>query len=204
MKKFAMAVLLAVLLCTLAGCKKEAESPIASDKMIFRPAELSQEETKIRQLLEADDDAVIFDYVLDERVQSVEMTHHIRDDGKWMEGVDTVALDSPEGRIAFVWNPENQQFRVSVQTESGQTSVATTWEQDERFKEMGHGRTSLNHEVKVEYGKEIPIMLDFRTNKDEVSLVLLENLEDMKAYYQDEGYEQLNIVTVRFETEKPS
>lgn len=204
MKKFAMAVLLAVLLCTLGGCKKEAEPPIASAKMILRPAELSQKETKIMQLLEDNNDAVIFDFVLDERVQSVEMTHHVREDGEWMESTDAVALDSPKGRIAFVRNPEIQRLRTSVQTESGQTSVTTTWEQDERFKELGHGRASLNHEVKVEYGREIPVMLDFRTNKDEVSFVLSENLEDLKAYYQDEGYEQINIVTVKFETEKLS
>ena len=204
MKKFAMVVLLAVLLCTLGGCKKEAESPIVSAKMIFRPAELSQKETKIMRLLEDNNDAAIFDFVLNEQVQSVEITHHVREDGEWMEITDAVALDLPKGRIAFVGNPENQQFMTSVQTESGQTSVTTTRKQDERFKEMGHGRTSLNHEVKVEYGKEIPVMFDLRTSKDEISFVFSEDLEELKALYQDADYEQLNIVTVKFGTEKLS
>ena len=80
MKKLIVLVLAIVGLLSMVGCS-DLEKTVG--KMYIEPAQLTEEEEKIAVLLGLDTQQKIYDFVLDETVQSIQVNTYRLIDGEW-------------------------------------------------------------------------------------------------------------------------
>ena len=100
MKKWIITVLMMVGIVSMVGC---SDAPKTAEKMYIEPAQLTEEEEKIAALLGLNTKQRIFDFELDETVQSIQVNTYRLLDGEWKleTGGGGQAFSDTEGRIAL-------------------------------------------------------------------------------------------------------
>ena len=100
MKKLIVLVLAMVGLLSMVGCSDIEKT---DGKMYIEPAQLTAEEEKIAALLGLDTQQKIYDFVLDENVQSIQVNTYRLMDGEWKleTGGGGQAFSDVKGRISL-------------------------------------------------------------------------------------------------------
>ena len=100
MKKLMVIVLAIVGMLSMAGC---AEKEKNEEKMYIEPAQLTEEEEEIASLLGLNTEQRIYDFTLDESVQSIQVNTYRLIDGEWKleAGGGGQAFSDTTGRIAL-------------------------------------------------------------------------------------------------------
>lgn len=80
MKKLIVIVLAIVGMISMVGC---SDTEKTADKMYIEPAKLTEKEEKIAALLGVNTQQKIYDFVLDETVQSIQVNTYRLIDGEW-------------------------------------------------------------------------------------------------------------------------
>ena len=80
MKKLIIIVLAIVGMISMVGC---SDTKKTIDKMYIEPSQLTEEEEKIAALLGLNTQQQIYDFVLDETVQSIQVNTYRLIDGEW-------------------------------------------------------------------------------------------------------------------------
>lgn len=120
-----ISALLAATCFLLGGCAPASSAP---KNMYIRPAELTQEENDLAELLGADQR--LFDFELDDSVQSMQIACYRLEDGEWKPEVGGWRqFTDPNGRLALGFEDlrEGQRCRASTAAaESGTTGRQRT------------------------------------------------------------------------------
>ena len=165
MKKRFLLGVAACLFASLAGCREEPDNLTAS--MCLEPAQLTQEEQNIADLLGASAEHPIFDFTVDESVQSLQINTYVLSNGKWelISGGGGQAFSDPQGRIALGFDKIAEGVRVAVQSENTIGSTSYTYDPGEEFEGMGCATSFLSSQTEIVYEQEIPLAVQIVTAK---------------------------------------
>lgn len=192
MKKIIAIILALTCLLGVVGCGKTNDN-----KMYIEPAQLSKEEENIGKLLGLDTDHIIYDFTLEDGVQTMEVNTYILIDGEWdmISGGGQVFEDTT-GRIALGYDKIAEGVRIAIQSdnENGATSYTPTIDED--FSKMTIGTTKLNKRTKISFDEEIPVVLQIMTTKNGIR-----NQPIIEQFFEPntlEEHEYVYAITVRF------
>ena len=179
------------------GC---SDTPEITDKMYIEPAQLTEEEEKIAALLGLNTKQRIFDFVLDETVQSIQVNTYRLIDGEWKleTGGGGQAFSDAKGRIALGFERLDEGIRIAIQSEHTGGSTEYKSERNEDLEEIGGYATSiLSEKTEFEYEEEIPLAVQVITSGNNVVSYQVDYFEQPKEY-EKLGYEGVFAITIRF------
>ena len=197
MKKLMVIVLAIVGMLSMAGC---ADTEKNEGKMYIEPAQLTEEEEKIASLLGLNTEQRIYDFTLDESVQSIQVNTYRLMDGEWKleAGGGGQAFSDTTGRIALGFERLDEGNRIAIQSEHTDGSTEYKSERNEDLNEIGSFATSiLSGKAEVVYEKEIPLAVQIITSKNEVVSYQVDYFHSPEEY-EKLGYEGVFAITVRF------
>lgn len=191
-KMMAMAVAMSFLLLT--AC---SNIDIQSDPMNINAAELTEEEQDILDLVNADENIYLWDFILDDTVQSMTIITYEFIDGNWSEMVyGSEQFEDLEGRIALVFDNIADGVTTSVQSENNGGSQSYTPDHDMSFDGMASSTAMLSNPYDIVYDEEIPLVIQIHTTSNVISSLNpeygFENTDDYK------NHEKVYAITVMF------
>lgn len=197
MKKLIVIVLAIVGMISMIGCS-DTEKTV--DKMYIEPAQLTEEEEKIAELLGLNTQQKIYDFVLDETVQSIQVNTYRLIDGEWKleTGGGGQAFSDATGRIALSFERLDEGIRIAIQSEHSDGSTEYDSERNEELNEIGSYATSiLSEKTEFAYEEEIPLVVQVITSKNEVVSYQVDYFNSPEEY-EKYGYEGVFAITIRF------
>lgn len=197
MKKLMVIVLAIVGMLSMAGCADKEKN---EEKMYIEPAQLTEEEEEIASLLGLNTEQRIYDFTLDESVQSIQVNTYRLMDGEWKleTGGGGQAFSDTTGRIALGFERLDEGNRIAIQSEHTDGSTEYKSERNEDLNEIGSFATSvLSGKAEVVYEKEIPLAVQIITSKNEVVSYRVDYFHSPEEY-EKLGYEGVFAITVRF------
>lgn len=191
MKRFTL--ILAVFLM-LSGCAQKHK-----DIMYIEPAQLTQEEQNIADLLGADTNQRIFDFFVDGTVQSMQINTYELMDGEWSltSGGGGYALSDSKGRIALGFDRISGGLRVAVQSEKEHSSTSWNGLPEDEELNLGCVTSTLNDRTELVYEQEIPLVVQIETSKNEIRSYDVSYFDHPEEYAQY-GYEHIYAITICF------
>ena len=142
----------------------------------------------------------IYDFRLDESVQSIQVNTYRLMDGEWKleAGGGGQAFSDTTGRIALGFERLDEGNRIAIQSEHTDGSTEYKSERNEDLNEIGSFATSvLSGKAEVVYEKEIPLAVQIITSKNEVVSYQVDYFHSPEEY-EKLGYEGVFAITVRF------
>lgn len=197
MKKLMVIVLAIVGMLSMAGCADKEKN---EEKMYIEPAQLTEEEEEIASLLGLNTEQRIYDFTLDESVQSIQVNTYRLMDGEWKleAGGGGQAFSDVEGRIALSFERLDEGLRIAIQSEHTGGATEYNSERKEDLYEIGSFATSvLSEKTEFEYEEEIPLAVQIITSKNEVVSYQVDYFHSPEEY-EKLGYEGVFAITVRF------
>ena len=197
MKKLMVIVLAIVGMLSMAGC---ADTEKNEGKMYIEPAQLTEEEEKIASLLGLNTEQRIYDFTLEESVQSIQVNTYRLMDGEWKleAGGGGQAFSDAEGRIALAFERLDEGLRIAIQSEHTGGATEYNSERNEDLNEIGSFATSvLSEKTEFEYEEEIPLAVQIITSKNEVVSYQVDYFYSPEEY-EKLGYEGVFAITIRF------
>ena len=192
--------LLLALLLFLCGCSQ----PEASPAMYIEPAQLTEEEQAIADLLGANTQQLIYDFVVDETVQRMSVSAYELIDGQWQPfigGPDSgIAFTDTKGRIALDFDRLEEGLREAIQSENYKGSTAWSAEIDDSPAGTSWATSHLSQTTEITYEVEVPLAIQIVTSKNEIRSF------DPDYYFHPEeyasmGYDHVYAITVLFSQE---
>ena len=197
MRKLCMLALLLALSLPLLGCGQAA--PV----MYIEPARLTKVEEDIAQLLGTDTATPIYDFKLDNAVQSLSINAYELVDGQWdlFYGGGGRAFSDTEGRLALEFDTIRDGLREAIQSET--VSGSSSFESSEPLglpSGFHRATTKLDQRQEIVYGQEIPLAVQILTGKNEVRSFEPSYFHHPEKYEQYD-YEHVYAITVTFRQE---
>ena len=197
MKKLTVMVMAIVGMLSMVGC---SDTEKTAEKMYIEPAQLTEEEEKIAALLGLNTQQPIYDFVLDETVQSIQVNTYRLIDGEWKleTGGGGQAFSDVTGRIALSFERLDEGIRIAIQSEHSGGSTEYNSERNEDLNEIGGYATSiLSEKTEFAYEEEIPLVVQIITSKNEVVSYQVDYFNSPEEY-EKFGYEGVFAITIRF------
>ena len=197
MKKLIIIVLAIAGMISMVGCS-DLEKTVG--KMYIEPAQLTEEEEKIAASLGLNTQQKIYDFVLDETVQSIQVNTYRLIDGEWKleTGGGGQAFSDATGRIALSFERLDEGIRIAIQSEHSGGSTEYDSERNEDLNEIGSYATSiLSEKTEFAYEEEIPLVVQVITSKNEVVSYQVDYFNSPEEY-EKYGYEGVFAITIRF------
>ena len=122
MKKLLSVLLAAAFLLLFTACATEPAGP---SQMQLAPGNLTDEEKNLLTLVGSSQTASLFDFQLDDSIQSVNVERYELDgNGAWRSfGGGSFSVSAGEGRIALSLDPRRNEIRFAVQGEGGTSAL---------------------------------------------------------------------------------
>lgn len=199
MKKALTASLFLLIVIALGGCTSKVIKDKKGYEMYIKVAQLTEEEKSISDLLGVNTDQRIFDFVLDDTVQSVQINTYELVNGSWKlvsTGLNQVST-AIEGRIALGFVKISDGLRVSIQSDHNVSTTSYNAEFDYEFPDMGYATSTLSDKTEITYEEEIPLVIQIITSKSEISTYNVEYFKNPEKY-EKLDYEHVYAITVRF------
>lgn len=191
-------LILGLMLCS--GC---SAAKMGQDNYIER-AELTQKEAQLVDLLGNNGEVTIYDFRVDEKVETLEITAYELVDGTWVPnlGSGMQGLEKGSGRIALrfpVIAGKSGEISVAIQTdgETGGFKSELTMGELEETDGMAAATSALNERREIVYDTEIPLAVQIRSGKNRVESLNVEYFHKPEEYAKHE-YEHVYAVTVCF------
>ncbi len=197
MKKLLATALVLIGMISMVGC---SETPETAEKMYIEPAQLTEEEENIATLLGLNTEQRIFDFELNESVQSVQVNTYRLIDGEWKleTGGGGQAFSDTEGRIALSFDRLDEGIRIAIQSEHTDGSTEYNGETSEDLKGIGSFATSvLSEKTEIVYEEEIPLAVQVITVNNQVVSYHVDYFHSPEEY-EKIGYEGVFAITIRF------
>lgn len=192
MKKF-LTVLMIFFVFSISACGEKS-----SEKMYIEAARLTDEENNIVELLGLDTEHQIYDFYLDDTVNSIQINIYELIDGKWsnIPGGGTQALTDSEGRIALDFKKISDGLRVAIQSENSNGAVSNYKENNDNSN-AGYATSYLTGKKEFVYEEEIPLAIQIVTSKNEINSYIVDYFYQPEEY-EKYGYEHVYAITVLF------
>jgi len=195
-RKLFFGMMVLILCFTVAGCS----SAPTFEKMQVKPAELTQDETNILELVQyTNQKSKVFDFQLDGNAKSASVKCYTLDEsGKWVErfGSSSTALYGPNGRISITFGNFDDGMKVAFQQGNGSSGGEIESGQKSQLKDFIQAEI-FTDSVDVEYGKEIPLVMQILSTKGELvtpEIGWFEQPDKLMA----QGYDKVFVVVVSF------
>lgn len=205
-KRYISLLLAAVMVFTLTACGKKDEDKETEDGMTIQPAQLTEEETALTELLAIEmGNYRMFDFQLkeDSGVQSVQLTTYELTDGDWkVIAQERGALTDSEGRIALTFGKMTDGVKAAVQSASGTGTNSYTPTPEDDVSGMAFATSKLSGPASIEFDQEIPLVLQVATSKSEFTTYDVDYF-GMPRELAKHGYEHVYAITVTF-SQKPA
>ncbi|MBE6025012.1 MAG: hypothetical protein E7231_17875 [Cellulosilyticum sp.] len=194
----ALAVLFSVSGCTVKETKNSSKEG-HENKIFIQKAKLNDTEQSIIDLLGVDSHYVIYDFKVDHQVKAIQVNTYELRDGKWeiVAGKGGKHFTDSSGRIAFSFENIGEGYRTAIQSENTNGSNTYIIEVSEEDKNMGRMTSYLENKEIIEYEKEIPLVMQTLTHKNEVVSCNVEDFYEPSEYSQY-GYEHVYAITIKF------
>lgn len=197
MKRFLLAALTLCLLL-LCGCSERLPA------MYIQPAQLTQAETDMMELLDMEGQQKIYDFKVDENIQRIELNGYELIDGEWQQffGGGGRTFTDTEGRIALRFENIREGLWEAIQSESynGHTGWESTAGKDEEETGTSQTSTMLTDLQEIVYEEEIPLAVQIVTSGD-----MIRTFDTTYFFhpeeYEEYGYDHVYAVTIRFSQE---
>ena len=195
MKRLTALLLSLILALLLFGCAEQ------SPAMYIQPAQLTQTEQNLADLIGTNLDDHIFDFKVDGTVQKISINAYELVDGQWERfyGGGGRPFTDPKGRLMVDFEDLEKGLRDAIQSENhnGSTKIETHTEFDTTG--MHRATSMLNQKTEI-YEQEIPLAVQILTTKNEIRSF------DVTYFHYPEEYEKYNhdhiyAVTVLFSQE---
>lgn len=199
----AFCLLAALMLTALMGCSAVAQE--SRPEKFLQPAQLSEQEQAILQLFGAGTDARLFDFSLDDAVQSLQVNLYRLQDGRWEPdaGGSSLRFSDREGRILFDFDRLAGGMRVAIQSEHENSSSSYEREPEPGLDGLGCATSLISDQTEIRYGEEIPIAIQILTDKNEVRTFDLSYFAHPEEYARL-GYERVYALTLCFRDTPPA
>lgn len=201
MKRMMILILALCMLLPFTSCKPDSGTDTAASAMYIEAAQLTEEEANIVKLLGAKENGQnrIFDFVLDDSVQSLQVNTYELIDGAWslVSGGGGWTFSDPEGRIALCFDKLTEGLRVALQSEHSNSSNTHMSAAEYDFTGMGCATSSLNNRTEILYEQEIPLVVQIVTTQNEVRSYNVEYFHHPEEYAKH-NYEHVYAITIRF------
>lgn len=191
MKKLKLLVVSVCLFLSLVGCDYEVSVPT----MYLEPAQLTEEEENMANLLGLYTKYHIFDFVVDDSIQSIQVNTYQLRDGAWdlISGGGGHAFSDPCGRIALGVDRIPDGLRVALQSEHTNSSNSHTSAPETDFKLMSYTTSFLSDQTDIIYEQEIPLVIQII--KDDINSCHVEDFSNPEEFAE---YEYVYAIAVRF------
>lgn len=195
MKKVMTIIIAIVFVLSLVACRDKTQKPA----MYLEKAKLSEQEENIAKLLGANSDQHIYDFMLDDTVQSVQVNTYELIEGTWkfVSGGGGQAFSDEKGRLALDFENLAEGLRVALQSEHNSGSSKYSTESTEEFEGMGRATSILSDLTEIVYEKEIPLIIQILTTKNTISSYNVDYFYSPDEY-EKHGYEHVYAITIRF------
>lgn len=184
-----------MLMICLTSCGTRSDAP----KMYIEKARLSEQEQNIATLLGADTEQLIYDFILDKNVKSLQINTYELIDGTWnlMAGGGGESFSDKQGRVALDFKNLAEGLRIALQSEN--TGGATTFSinQEEDVINLSRATSSLNELTEIIYEQEIPLVIQILTSQNGIATYNVESFFEPERY-EKYNYEHVYAITIRF------
>lgn len=192
MRKIASILIIITILFTLIAC---SSTDTANDEMYIQKANLTEEEQSILEFVGSEKTPYILEYVVDNSVQSLQINTYELQGDEWIliTGGGGQQLNEPKSRIALTFDNVGLGLRTAVEHKG---SISYKSEKDFEFEGLGSTTSYLTNKTTIEYDKEIPLVIQIHTSKNNVSSLYPEYGFYEPQYYA--GYEKVYAITCLF------
>ena len=192
-KPRALVPVLLALLLALAGCGSQSKGG-----MYIQPTTLTEQEQAVADLLGADTDQTLYDFVLAEGVQSMQVNAYRLQDGAWQRVVGgSRAFEDQSGRLALGFDRLAEGLRIAVQSEHQSGAERCDTEPEEDLAQMAMSTVRLGERTDLAWDEELPLVLQIVTSQNEIRTGDTGLFFDPAAL-QAQGHEEVYAITVRF------
>ena len=183
---------LLLVFCT--ACRK-TQAPA----MFIEPAQLTDKEKDIADLLGLGKASILYDFTLDDTVRSMQINVYELIGGEWslMAGGGGQAFTDTQGRIALGFESLAQGMRIAVQSEHSGGSTTNEREDDSGAAPMGMATATLAEKKEITYAQEIPLAVQIHTAQNEVHSYTPDSFFTPEEY-EKHGYEHVYALTISF------
>ena len=199
-KRYCALLLSGLLTLALCGC---GAGPVKGGAKTIAPAELTPEESALAQLLNVKLDGYrIFDFAVgkagDGGVKSVQITLYELKGGEWAPvSQNRRALSDPEGRIALGFSKIPEGVELTLQGESMIGASSLEVQPGDSVSSMTFATSVLTVSVSIEVDKEVPLVVQIATTKNEIRSYDVKYFE-MPREYDKHDYEHVYAITALF------
>ena len=200
MRKSTLILLMAMSILGLTGCAGRVEKK-DDNKLYIEPAQLTEEEENIAELLGAGDKFEIYDFVLDDTVQCIQVNTYRLANGEWklVSGGGGRAFTDKKGRIALEFEKLAKGLGVTIQSENTGGGESYKAELEEELEQLeSYGTSRLSEKTEIVYEEEIPLIMQVMTSKNSCHVYQVEEGFYNPERYEELGYEAVYAVTIRF------
>lgn len=190
MKKFISIVFIMMIFPALIGCNKVSQ-PKA---MQIQSLETTKEESDILNLLCNNLDYKIYEYKINDKIKTVTIKYYkLNNEGKWDNLNNLIDNKPSSGKLSISKSRVNEQMEFSLQKEDGITeTTAPEITSNEKFTSSA---IAWNESSNIELEKEIPLMVEVRTNSDSIEGIDINNFNEPEKV---KNYENVFAATVTF------
>jgi len=196
-KRYLSLLLSALTALSLAGCGAVKNKKTDGD-MAIRPAQLSEEENALVELLGLElENYHMFDFQV-EGAKSVQITAYELAGGEWSCFTTARGAFVPDGagRVALMFGKMNEGVSVRYQGESGSGRVQFAMPGGDSAG-MFYATSTLTSPAPVELEQEIPLAIQIATTQSEIHSYDVQYF-GMPREYAKYGYEHVYAITVTF------
>lgn len=196
MRKTVAVILAAVMALALGAC---GDVTAKKPDMYLEKANLTKQEQDLARLLGADNGQLIFDFVVDKNIKSVQVNTYRLADGDWIQdsGGGGQELTDQKGRLALEFDDLANGQRIALQSEHNSSATSFHTEPEESGKNMTRSTSVLDTTAEIVYEQEIPLAIQISTTKNEIRSFDVEYFFTPEEYAK-QGYDQVFAVTILF------
>ncbi|MBD5119299.1 MAG: hypothetical protein HDT37_09385 [Clostridiales bacterium] len=205
-KQYISLLLAALMALTLTACGAALKKD-NSTAMTIAPAQLSEEEAALAELLALDMDSYhIYDFYLSEKsgIQSLCLTAYELVNGEWMDvAAEVHPFSDVSGRISLTFGKMTDGVQTAVQGASATNSSSFAPVSKGNVSDMTFATSALDDaSTTIEPDQEIPLVLQVVTSKNEVRMYKVDYF-GMPRELDKQGYEHVYAITVTFSQTPP-
>lgn len=192
MKKVMLRICIGIVIIYTVGCSTISKKP----KTYIEKVQLSEEEADIVTLLDINKEQLIYDFRLDEKVKTLQISTYKLIDGTWRMISRRNGFSPLGDKDRFVLDFDNIAEGLRFGLQSGQSHKYSVDPQGD-FSEMARVTSTLNERVDVTYEQEIPLAIQILSSQDMVSSYGVESFFTPEEYEKN-GYEHVYAITIMF------
>jgi len=203
-KRYISLFLAGLMALSLAGCGAVKKDKEKDGDMTIRPAQLSEEENALVELLGLElENYHMFDFQV-EGTQSIHLRAYELVEGDWECVAHPVSgFTDPTGRLALTFGKMTEGVRMACRSKSGSLSMEFVMEADENAPNLIYATSTLTGSAPIELDQEIPLAIQIATTQSEIHSYDVQYF-GMPREYAKYGYEHVYAITVTFSKSAPS